>query len=235
MMAGSLTAPPRAGRRGCRNAVTPMQERHRRQSRRGTATLPSGREAQVVEQVAVGGDELRHRVELRRARTSAGWSSSASSTTDDRVDDRRGVEPDLQPDADQVLAGRGSRRSAPTATSASPSTNTVCTSAMTSDRDRARAGPCCRRRAAGRASTPSSMRNDTPHAPTVAPTSSSRGNHTFFTRLALPSRASMPEVSPLARKVHGSSPHSRKKAKMCSPLGSPTGGSTLRKNPNTSE
>ena len=43
------------------------------------------------------------------------------------------------------------------------------------------------------------MRNDTPHALTVAPTSSSRGNHTFFTRLALARRASIPLVRELER------------------------------------
>ena len=47
--------------------------------------------------------------------------------------------------------------------------------------------------------TPSSMRNDTPQCATVAPTSSSRGNHTFFTRLALARRASIPLVRELER------------------------------------
>ena len=44
-------------------------------------------------------------------------------------------------------------------------------------------------------STPSSMRNETPTTPTVAPTRSSRGNYTFFTRLALPTARPCPPVS----------------------------------------
>ena len=45
------------------------------------------------------------------------------------------------------------------------------------------------------------------------PTSISRGNHTFLIRLALASSDAHPAVSALARKFHGSRPHSRKKAK----------------------
>src|SRR5437660_8208942 len=48
-------------------------------------------------------------------------------------------------------------------------------------------------------------------------------------RLALPIRAPIPPPMPLDRKFHGSMPHSRKNAKLCSPLGSPVGGFTFRK------
>src|SRR6266567_3547222 len=48
-------------------------------------------------------------------------------------------------------------------------------------------------------------------------------------RLALPMRALIPPFMPLDKKFHGSMPHSRKKAKLCRPLGLPTGGFTFKK------
>src|SRR5205807_9583683 len=52
-------------------------------------------------------------------------------------------------------------------------------------------------------------------------------------RLALPISAPMPPIIPLGRKFHGSSAQSRKKANTFTPLGSPRGTGTFRKNLNT--
>ena len=42
-------------------------------------------------------------------------------------------------------------------------------------------------------------------------------------------RALIPPIIPLFKKFHGSMPQRRKKAKLCRPLGSPTGGLTFKK------
>ena len=81
--------------------------------------------------------------------------------------------------------------------------------------------------------TASSMRNVTPSAPTLAVTSSSRGKYTFLMRLALPTSVSIAVLTVLAKKFQGTSAQSRKITKLWRPLGSPTGGSILRKVPKT--
>src|SRR5581483_5315109 len=82
-------------------------------------------------------------------------------------------------------------------------------------------------------STPSSMSSVTSSEPTPATTSSCLGKYTFLMRLPFEISDSVVCSIESDRNLYGSNPQSRKKTKLFKPLGSPTGGCTLRNCENT--
>ncbi len=75
---------------------------------------------------------------------------------------------------------------------------------------------------------PSSISSDTASARIADIGSSSRGNHTRVIKPPAFTIVPIDVVSEAAKKFHGSTPASRKKAKMSMPLGSPGSGVILK-------
>ena len=67
----------------------------------------------------------------------------------------------------------------------------------------------------------------------LATTTISRGKYTFLMRLPLLISDSVETIIESLRNRNGMRPHSRKRTKLFSPLGSPIGGTTFRNSPNT--
>ena len=85
------------------------------------------------------------------------------------------------------------------------------------------------------ASTASSSRNVVSRARIVEYTRIWRGKYTFLMIPALPSSAIIDPFTLPEKKFQASRPHNRNAGKLCSPDGSPTGGSIASRTPKTSE